>query len=1161
MKRRPLLLGLVVLLALLLTVLGLLLWASYSPALTQRLLHEVSDQVPELSLQYREGALARGLALDILYQDDDVTVDLQNTHIHLRPGCLWQLKVCVRSLTLDSLTIIVADSESDEQDDKPIELPVIAIPVPVTLDLLGISMLRVEDSSGTLYEARGIALAADAILHRVSISDLELEDEYCQWSGSGTIRLTRRYPLTVDILCDTGLYPFSQLSAAAQGDLDRLSITATTEGEVSAAVDVQLSPLVADLPLSFAARLNAPFVYPLEQGPITLEQGTLSGRGDLNRLTVETEGSLSSSLFPSPMNTALSGTLDFEELQLQEWRIDLPQGRIRTQGAVSFTPHLSWQANSQLSGVAFEQFYPEIQGNVTGSAVHSGAYIDDDIRLQLGLEQLSGTLFDTPWQLAGNLSLSENRISLQQIQVVQDQNRALAHGSLDLMGDSDLRLDLVLPNTQQFFPDLKGAVNAQLHLQGTLEKPSIDGAVQARALSYQDLQLQQANAQVDWQLAAEHDNRIDVQFTQLRVAEQVVVSGDLRLKGNAQSHRLALNLEEQEGNRFNLNCDAGFRLTRDQIHLDQWQANCRRSALQVAYLEPPQRWSLLQPLVLELKPGPVLQVAPFCYGYETGTLCLQQPVTVSGDAVSPVQLKGEQLYLSWLNPWLPSGMKLDGNIAFTGQLQVAEELEVTASLGSDNATLTLFEQDPKPVVIPFQRASINLGLAEHQVQLDWSLASSAGSSEGNIRLTLEQQLLSGTLSLSQITLAPFSPWLLGDDGDHIAGVINGRFQLGGSTRSPLLSGSARLSEGKIDTAMLPMPIKNIDIQLSTQDRIAELKGTFTVNKNPGHLQGLFNWQQEEWWSKVSFQSDTLAYQPDDNILIYIKPDIDFNLTPRTLNITGDVFVPKARIHLKSLPETAVSVSSDTIIVDDDAEQHDNLSISTKLKLTLGDDVRFKGYGLETDLTGQMTIRQQQSDLLRAKGIIRLEHGTYQAYGQSLTITDGDLIFIDDLENPQLRISATRDNISDNVVVGVRATGRAQNPDISIFSIPDMPEQEKFHYLVTGRAPNTDPTGDSSSVAAEAALSMALESRSGFTRKAGEKLGIQDLTLSTGSTENRSEVGLSGYITPDLMIRYGVGMFEAVNTLTLKYRIRRNLYAEVISGKSNAFDILWSFDRD
>ena len=54
-----------------------------------------------------------------------------------------------------------------------------------------------------------------------------------------------------------------------------------------------------------------------------------------------------------------------------------------------------------------------------------------------------------------------------------------------------------------------------------------------------------------------------------------------------------------------------------------------------------------------------------------------------------------------------------------------------------------------------------------------------------------------------------------------------------------------------------------------------------------------------------------------------------------------------------------------------------------------------------------------------------------------TDTDGDLIFIDDLENPQLRLSATRDNISDNVVVGVRVTGRARAPDITFFSIPEM----------------------------------------------------------------------------------------------------------------------------
>ena len=91
--------------------------------------------------------------------------------------------------------------------------------------------------------------------------------------------------------------------------------------------------------------------------------------------------------------------------------------------------------------------------------------------------------------------------------------------------------------------------------------------------------------------------------------------------------------------------------------------------------------------------------------------------------------------------------------------------------------------------------------------------------------------------------------------------------------------------------------------------------------------------------------------------------------------------------------------------------------------------------------------------------------------------------------------------------------------------------------------------------------MALSSQSTNTRQAGEKLGIEDLTITTESTENGSQVGLSGYITPDLMIRYGIGMFDAVNTITLNYRLRKNLFLEFVSGSANGVDLLYSFDRN
>jgi translocation and assembly module TamB len=56
------------------------------------------------------------------------------------------------------------------------------------------------------------------------------------------------------------------------------------------------------------------------------------------------------------------------------------------------------------------------------------------------------------------------------------------------------------------------------------------------------------------------------------------------------------------------------------------------------------------------------------------------------------------------------------------------------------------------------------------------------------------------------------------------------------------------------------------------------------------------------------------------------------------------------------------------------------------------------------------------------------------------------------------------------------------------------------------------------------------------------------------------VQLSGYLTPDLYLRYGVSTFEKVNTFRLRYRLTPRFFVEAVSGVENAVDFLYSFSR-
>jgi len=45
----------------------------------------------------------------------------------------------------------------------------------------------------------------------------------------------------------------------------------------------------------------------------------------------------------------------------------------------------------------------------------------------------------------------------------------------------------------------------------------------------------------------------------------------------------------------------------------------------------------------------------------------------------------------------------------------------------------------------------------------------------------------------------------------------------------------------------------------------------------------------------------------------------------------------------------------------------------------------------------------------------------------------------------------------------------------------------------------------------------------------------------------------------LKVKYGVGLFDSLSTLTLRYQVIPKLYLEVVSGVDQALDVLYQFE--
>lgn len=194
------------------------------------------------------------------------------------------------------------------------------------------------------------------------------------------------------------------------------------------------------------------------------------------------------------------------------------------------------------------------------------------------------------------------------------------------------------------------------------------------------------------------------------------------------------------------------------------------------------------------------------------------------------------------------------------------------------------------------------------------------------------------------------------------------------------------------------------------------------------------------------------------------------------------------------------------------------------------------------------------------GQINVPMGRFRAYGQDLVIQSGQILFSGPMTNPTLRLEAIRnpENTADGVTAGIRVTGTAESPQVTLFSTPQLSEQETLSYLIRGEGLGSEE-GSSASMMTSMLIGVGTSQGSGILSEVGDAVGLRGLGVDTTGTGDSQQVVVSAYVLPGLQVKYGVGIFDSLATLTLRYRLMPRLYLEAVSGVEQALDLLYRFE--
>ena len=311
--------------------------------------------------------------------------------------------------------------------------------------------------------------------------------------------------------------------------------------------------------------------------------------------------------------------------------------------------------------------------------------------------------------------------------------------------------------------------------------------------------------------------------------------------------------------------------------------------------------------------------------------------------------------------------------------------------------------------------------------------------------------------------------------------------------------------------------------------------------------------------------DELLIVDTSDILIEASPKIQISIDKNLVSLSGNLNIPKARITPVELNQ-AETESADVRLKNEE-KKASTFKTQTDLRVSLGEDVRVKALGFSGQLEGGLRITQQPNSPAKGAGTIGVTTGQYEIYGQKLTVERGDLLFNDvPLSNPSLNLRVTRD-ISSTAgeqrppdEIGARVTGSIEQPELGLFSTPPLPDSTILSYLLFGKPPGSQ--SDVDNLELQAALLVGGRSTKFLTEGLKETFDLDEVSIDSQTSDvNDTSLYIGKHLSPDLYIKYGIGLIEPTSTFILRYSLSDQLIFESIStSEGQGGDLIYTIEN-
>ncbi|EPQ5779129.1 autotransporter assembly complex protein TamB [Citrobacter koseri] len=1124
--------------------------------------------------------LSRVALSNINLKIDDTTVSVMD----FTSGLNWQEKtLTLKPTSLQGLLIAlpkVAEVAQEEvvepkidhpqPDEKPLgetlkdlfskpvlpEMADVHLPLNLNIEEFKGEQLRV--TGDTDLTVRNMLLKVSSIDGNMKLDALDIDANQGTVNATGTAQLTNSWPVDITLNSKLNIDPLKgeKVKLKVGGALrEQLEIGVNLSGPVDMDLRAQTRLAEAGLPLNVEVASRQVYWPFTGDKQFQADDIKLKLTGKMTDYTLSMRTAVKGQDIP-PATITLDAKGNEQQINLDKLTVAALEGKTELKALVDWQQAISWRGELTLDGINTAKEIPDWPSTLNGLIKTRGSLYGGSWQMDVPELKLTGNVKQNKVNVNGSLKGN----SYMQW-VIPGLHLELGRNSADVKGElgiKDLNLDATIdaPNLDNALPGLGGTAKGLVKVRGTVDAPQLLADINARGLRWQELSVAQVRVEGDIKSTDQIAGNLDVRVERITQPDVNINLVTLNAKGSEKQHELQLRIQgEPVSGQLAL---AGS--------FDRKEARWKGTLSNTRFQTPVGPWSLTRAIALDYRnQEQKISIGPHCWTNPNAELCVPQTIDAGAEGRAVVNLN--RFDLAMLKPFMPDATQASG--VFSGKADVAWD---TTKEGLPQGQVTLSGRNVKvtqrvndaPLPVAFDTLNLNADLHNNRAQLGWMIRlTNNGQFDGQVQITDPQgrRNIVGNVNIRNFNLAMVNPVF--SRGEKAAGMLNANLRLGGDVQSPQMFGQLQLSGLDVDGNFMPFDMQPSQLAMNFNGTRSTLQGVVRTQQGQINLSGDADWSQiDNWRARVAAKGSRVRITVPPMVRLDVSPDVVFEATPSLFTLDGRVDVPWARIVVHELPESAVGVSSDEVMLNNDLQpenpQSASIPINSNLIVHVGNNVRMDAFGLKARLTGDLKVAQDKQGL-GLNGQINIPDGRFHAYGQDLIVRKGELLFSGPPDQPLLNIEAIRnpESTENDVIAGVRVTGTADEPKAEIFSDPAMSQQEALSYLLRGQGLESDQSDSAAMTSMLVGLGVAQSGQ--VVGKIGETFGVSNLALDTQGVGDSSQVVVSGYVLPGLQVKYGVGIFDSLATLTLRYRLMPKLYLEAVSGVDQALDLLYQFE--